>query len=107
MPLLMLIAGSAAIAGAARRTPVPAPLLLVTAGLLASYVPGMPDYTLDPEIVLPLLLPRRSCTRPPWRAPTSICGPTRDRSRCSPSAMSCSRRSRSDTWPTWWCPTSR
>ncbi|MGW7257166.1 Na+/H+ antiporter [Streptomyces sp. NPDC054834] len=57
MPLLLLVAGSAAIAGAARRTPVPAPLLLVTVGLLVSYVPGMPDYTLDPEVVLPLLLP--------------------------------------------------
>ncbi|MFI9205086.1 Na+/H+ antiporter [Streptomyces sp. NPDC053048] len=57
MPLLMLVAGGAAIAGAARRTPVPAPLLLVAAGLVASYVPGVPDYTLDPDIVLPLLLP--------------------------------------------------
>ncbi|GAA3045587.1 CPA1 family monovalent cation:H+ antiporter [Streptomyces olivoverticillatus] len=57
MPLLMLVAGSAAIAGAARRTPVPAPLLLVAAGLVASYVPGVPAYTLDPGIVLPLLLP--------------------------------------------------
>ncbi|GAA0470906.1 Na+/H+ antiporter [Streptomyces sp. NPDC046215] len=57
MPLLLLVAGSAAIAGAARRTPVPAPLLLVAAGLLAAYVPGVPDYTLDPHIVLPLLLP--------------------------------------------------
>ncbi|MGW2638797.1 Na+/H+ antiporter [Streptomyces sp. NPDC001348] len=57
MPLLLLVAGSAAIAGAARRTPVPAPLLLVAAGLLVSYVPGVPDYTLDPEVVLPLLLP--------------------------------------------------
>ncbi|MFD8725059.1 Na+/H+ antiporter [Streptomyces sp. NPDC059629] len=57
MPLLLLVAGSAAIAGAARRTPVPAPLLLVAVGLLVSYVPGVPDYTLDPEIVLPLVLP--------------------------------------------------
>ncbi|MEU6554546.1 Na+/H+ antiporter [Streptomyces sp. NPDC046915] len=57
MPLLLLVAGSAAIAGAARRTPVPAPLLLVAVGLLVSYVPGVPDYTLDPEVVLPLLLP--------------------------------------------------
>ncbi|MET9562662.1 MULTISPECIES: Na+/H+ antiporter [Streptomyces] len=57
MPLLLLIAGSAAVAGAARRTPVPAPLLLVAAGLIVSYVPGVPDYTLDPHIVLPLLLP--------------------------------------------------
>jgi CPA1 family monovalent cation:H+ antiporter len=57
MPLLLLVAGSAAIAGAARRTPVPAPLLLVAVGLAVSYLPGVPDYTLDPEIVLPLLLP--------------------------------------------------
>ncbi|MCP3822880.1 Na+/H+ antiporter [Streptomyces sp. A3M-1-3] len=57
LPLVALVAGSAAIAGAARRTPVPAPLLLVAAGLLAAYVPGVPDYTLDPHIVLPLLLP--------------------------------------------------
>ncbi|MFI6641345.1 Na+/H+ antiporter [Streptomyces sp. NPDC050504] len=57
LPLVALVAGSAAIAGAARRTPVPAPLLLVAAGLIASYVPGVPDYTLDAHIVLPLLLP--------------------------------------------------
>ncbi len=57
LPLVALIAGSAVIAGAARRTPVPAPLLLVAAGLIAAYVPGVPDYTLDPHIVLPLVLP--------------------------------------------------
>ncbi|MEV0220194.1 Na+/H+ antiporter [Streptomyces sp. NPDC050704] len=57
MPLLLLVAGSAMVAGVARRTPVPAPLLLVAAGLVASYVPGVPEYTLDPHVVLPLLLP--------------------------------------------------
>ncbi|MEV7288820.1 Na+/H+ antiporter [Streptomyces sp. NPDC093252] len=57
MPLLLLVAGSAAVAAAGRRTPVPAPLLLVTAGLAVSYVPGVPEYALDPHIVLPLLLP--------------------------------------------------
>ncbi|MFJ6128444.1 Na+/H+ antiporter [Streptomyces griseoviridis] len=57
MPLLLLVAGSAAVAAAARRTPVPAPLLLVAIGLIVSYIPGVPDYTLDPEIVLPLVLP--------------------------------------------------
>ncbi|MFC8895379.1 Na+/H+ antiporter [Streptomyces cinereoruber] len=55
--LVALVAASAAIAGAARRTPAPAPLLLVAAGLAASYVPGVPDYTLDPHVVLPLILP--------------------------------------------------
>jgi len=57
MPLLLLVAGSAVVAAAARRTPVPAPLLLVAAGLAISYVPGVPDYTLDPHVVLPLVLP--------------------------------------------------
>ncbi|WP_328905774.1 Na+/H+ antiporter [Streptomyces sp. NBC_00234] len=57
LPLVALVAASAAVAGAARRTPVPAPLLLVLAGLLASYLPGVPTYTLDAHIVLPLLLP--------------------------------------------------
>ncbi|MFD3873662.1 Na+/H+ antiporter [Streptomyces sp. NPDC058623] len=57
LPLVALVAGSAAVAGAARRTPVPAPLLLVAVGLIAAYVPGVPSYVLDPHIVLPLLLP--------------------------------------------------
>ncbi|MEW2403084.1 Na+/H+ antiporter [Streptomyces sp. NPDC046862] len=57
LPLLMLIAGSAAVAGAARRTPVPPPLLLVAAGLAVSYLPGVPAYELDPDVVLPLILP--------------------------------------------------
>ncbi|MGW0998297.1 Na+/H+ antiporter [Streptomyces sp. NPDC002520] len=57
LPLLLLVAGSAAVAGAARRTAVPAPLLLVAVGLAVSYVPGVPGYTLDPDVVLPLLLP--------------------------------------------------
>lgn len=57
LPLLLLVAGSAAVAGAARRTSVPAPLLLVAVGLAVSYLPGIPVYTLDPDIVLPLLLP--------------------------------------------------
>ncbi|MDX2389965.1 Na+/H+ antiporter [Streptomyces sp. DK15] len=57
LPLVALVAGSAAVAGLARRTPVPAPLLLVAVGLIAAYVPGVPPYVLDPHIVLPLLLP--------------------------------------------------
>jgi Na+/H+ antiporter len=57
LPLVALVAGSAAVAGAARRTPIPPPLLLVAVALIVAYVPGVPDYTLDPHIVLPLLLP--------------------------------------------------
>lgn len=57
LPLLLLVAGGAAVAGATRRLPVPAPLVLVTAGLAVSYLPGVPTYTLEPRVVLPLLLP--------------------------------------------------
>ncbi|MEW1636133.1 Na+/H+ antiporter [Streptomyces sp. NPDC093801] len=57
LPLVALVAVSTAVAGAARRTPVPAPLLLVAVGLVAAYAPGVPSYALDPHIVLPLLLP--------------------------------------------------
>ncbi|MER7043984.1 Na+/H+ antiporter [Streptomyces jumonjinensis] len=57
LPLVALIAVSAVVAAAARRTPVPPPLLLVAVGLVAEYIPGVPDYTLDPHIVLPLVLP--------------------------------------------------
>ncbi|AWZ07492.1 Na+/H+ antiporter [Streptomyces sp. ICC4] len=57
LPLVALVAGCAVVAGAARRTPVPAPLLLVAVGLVAAYVPGVPEYGLDPHVVLPLLLP--------------------------------------------------
>lgn len=57
LPLVALVAASAATAGLARRTPLPAPLLLVAVGLIGSYVPGVPTYTLDAHIVLPLLLP--------------------------------------------------
>lgn len=57
LPLVALVAVSAATAGLARRTPVPAPLLLVGLGLIGAYLPGVPTYTLDAHIVLPLLLP--------------------------------------------------
>ncbi|WP_377269440.1 Na+/H+ antiporter [Peterkaempfera sp. SMS 1(5)a] len=55
--LLLLVAGSTAVAGLARRLGTSAPLLLVAVGLLASYLPGVPAYALDPGLVLPLVLP--------------------------------------------------
>ncbi|MEU1626317.1 Na+/H+ antiporter [Streptomyces sp. NPDC020096] len=54
---LILVAASAAVAGAARRAGLSAPLLLVTVGLAASYLPGVPHYRLDPHLVLPFVLP--------------------------------------------------
>lgn len=97
LPLVALVAASAAVAGVARRTPVPAPLVLVAVGLVAGLVPGVPTYHLDAHIVLPLLLPRCS-TRPPSTAPTSICGPTSGRSRSSPWGT---RSSPPSPWAGW------
>ncbi|MGX2994606.1 Na+/H+ antiporter [Streptomyces sp. JNUCC 64] len=57
LSVIGLVAASTAVAGAARRTPVPPPLALVAVGLLAGYLPGVPEFTLDPHFVLPLLLP--------------------------------------------------
>ncbi len=55
--VLLLVAGSAAVAGAARRIGASAPILLVLAGLGAGYLPGVPRHTLDPHWVLPFVLP--------------------------------------------------
>jgi monovalent cation/hydrogen antiporter len=45
------------ITAAARRLDWSAPLCLIVAGVVASYVPGVPEYHLSPEVVLVGLLP--------------------------------------------------
>ncbi len=57
LTLLLLILGSCAIAGLARRRGVAAPILLVLAGLAASYIPGVPVFRLQPDVILFLVLP--------------------------------------------------
>lgn len=57
LQLLLLVGGAAAVAGVARRRNWSAPLLLVLAGLGTSFLPGIPQYALDPQIVLFLVLP--------------------------------------------------
>ena len=42
---------------AARRLPIPYPVMLVGAGLLVSFVPGLPMLRLDPELVFFVFLP--------------------------------------------------
>jgi Na+/H+ antiporter len=54
---LALVLGVAVVATLARRLGLPAPILLVVAGLIVGLVPGAPRYQLDPEIVLALFLP--------------------------------------------------
>ena len=55
--VLLLVAAAAAVAGLARKLRVSPPLLLVLAGLAASYVPGIGHVELEPEVVLFLVLP--------------------------------------------------
>ncbi len=55
--IVLLVSVVAVLSAAAQRIGVPAPLLLVSVGVAASFVPGVPDYELDPEMVLVGILP--------------------------------------------------
>jgi CPA1 family monovalent cation:H+ antiporter len=55
--ILALVMAVAVVAGTARRLGWSPPLVLVVVGFLAALVPGVPDYTLDPDVVLLGLLP--------------------------------------------------
>lgn len=57
LALLGLLIAAVAVAAVARRVALSAPLVLVVAGLVASYIPGVPDYTLSPELALLVFLP--------------------------------------------------
>jgi monovalent cation/hydrogen antiporter len=54
---LLLLVFVAMFAGLARRLRVPYPILLVIAGLLVSFLPGMPRIGLDPNLVFLVFLP--------------------------------------------------
>ncbi len=55
--VLMLVVAAIAIAAAARRWNLPAPLVLVVAGLALSFMPAIPNIELDPDVVLFGVLP--------------------------------------------------
>lgn len=55
--LLVLLAGALVVTSIARRLNWPAPLVLVAAGLVVSFVPGVPAFELDPHLILVLVLP--------------------------------------------------
>jgi CPA1 family monovalent cation:H+ antiporter len=55
--LVALLAAAAAVAGLSGRVGLSSPLVLTAVGLVASFVPGVPDYRLDPELVLVGVLP--------------------------------------------------
>jgi CPA1 family monovalent cation:H+ antiporter len=55
--LIVIVTVVAAIAGVARRIGRTAPLVLVVAGIIVSYLPGVDDMAIDPDIVLVGILP--------------------------------------------------
>ena len=57
MEILALVMTVAVVAGTARRLGLSPPLVLVVCGFLAALVPGVPAYSLDPDVVLLGLLP--------------------------------------------------
>ncbi|HEY3718064.1 MAG TPA: Na+/H+ antiporter [Jatrophihabitantaceae bacterium] len=57
LEILGLVITVAIVAGASRRYGWPAPVLLVAAGIIASYIPGVPRVELDPDVILVGLLP--------------------------------------------------
>ena len=55
--LLLLLAGALLVTAAARRLNWSAPLVLVGVGLAVSFIPGLPEFALEPELILVLVLP--------------------------------------------------
>ncbi len=55
--LLLLLLFVAAFAALARRLQTPYPIVLVVAGLLLSFVPGIPNITLDRDLIFLVVLP--------------------------------------------------
>ncbi|MEU9125464.1 Na+/H+ antiporter [Streptomyces sp. NPDC048506] len=55
--VLLLVVGATLVAAAARRAGISAPIALVVTGLLVSFLPGVPDYHLDPHLALLVFVP--------------------------------------------------
>lgn len=55
--MLLLVVGATLVAAAARRAGILAPIALVVTGLLVSFLPGVPDYHLDPHLALLVFVP--------------------------------------------------
>ncbi len=68
--LLLLLLLAAALTTLARRFQTPYPIVLVIAGLVLSFVPGLPRVSLNPQVVLLILLPPllfAAATNTAWR----------------------------------------
>ncbi|GAA5170180.1 Na+/H+ antiporter [Pseudonocardia eucalypti] len=56
LPLIALVLGSLAVAWVCRRREVAPTLVLVVVGIAVSFIPGVPDFRIEPEVVLLLVL---------------------------------------------------
>ncbi|MEU4741302.1 Na+/H+ antiporter [Actinosynnema sp. NPDC023658] len=55
--LLLLLVGALLVSAVAKRLNWSAPLVLVGVGLAVSFIPGLPEFALEPELILVLVLP--------------------------------------------------
>ncbi|MFD4674638.1 Na+/H+ antiporter [Lentzea sp. NPDC058450] len=55
--LLLLLLGALIVTAIARRLNWSAPLVLVAVGLVVSFIPGVPEFELDPHLILLVVLP--------------------------------------------------
>ena len=55
--LVSLLVAVAVLASAARAFGIPYPIVLVVGGLLLGFIPGLPEVSLEPELVLVIFLP--------------------------------------------------
>ncbi|NUT51250.1 MAG: Na+/H+ antiporter [Saccharothrix sp.] len=55
--LLLLLVGALLVTAVAKRLNWSAPLVLVGVGLAVSFIPGLPEFALEPELILVLVLP--------------------------------------------------
>ena len=55
--IFLLVAGAVLVAAACRRRGWPAPLVIVAIALVVSFVPGVPRYEIDSELLLEFVLP--------------------------------------------------
>jgi len=57
LPIIGLVIGVLVVNAAAARIGFPAPILLVVVGFAVSFIPGVPGFELEPELVIAVLLP--------------------------------------------------
>src|SRR5258706_14528918 len=68
--LLLLLVFVVVFAALARKLQTPYPIVLVIAGLLLSFVPGIPKISLDPDVIFLIVLPPllySAAWLPSWR----------------------------------------